>query len=484
MTDKFTFSDNYKKTFIGMAVLGLILFIGGYFLSNAHFGEEHGHGDGGHGTEHAAPASHDGHSDASNGSMVRFASADHSATPEHGDAHGHDSHGEMDPSAFTNPNGTVWRAPVHPDQVHHAHHAEPTEASKFGGVLLIAGWWWLAVALFGVFFQAFSAVANAGWYVSLKRVPEVFYRFIPIGGVVLLVAFLALGKNVYEWVAVEPGADALIDSKRSFLNPGFYITALLISVVLWTFFGHMFRTNSLKEDQEGGVGFFKKNIRLGAAFLPIFGVSFCLAAFQWLMSLEPHWFSTIFAVYIFAGTFAAGITIIMLIVVSLKEKGYLPQVTSDHLHDLGKLMFAFSVFWAYIWVSQYLLIWYANIPEETVYYFKRYENYGFLFMFNVVLNFAFPFLALMTRESKRQYGSLKTIAVVMLFGRFVDIFLVVMPGVLGAHWNGGVFFMALGAMLVFGAIFFYLVYHGLAGANLVPVNHPYLEESKHHSTGV
>lgn len=482
MADKFTFSDNYKKTIIGLAVLGLILFLGGYFLSNAHFGEEHGHA-GGH-DDHAAPAGHGDHSDAGTGDMVLFASADHDASPAHGEDHGDGGHGEMDPSAYTSPGGTVWRAPVHPDQVHHMHHVQPTEASKFGGVLLMAGWWWLAVSLFGVFFQAFSAVANAGWYVAFRRIPETFYRFIPIGGIVLLIVFLTMGSNVYEWMAVPEGADGLIDKKRSFLNPGFYITAMVLAVAIWTLFGHMFRTNSLKEDQEGGMTFFQRNLRLGATFLPIFGVSFCLAAFQWLMSLEPHWFSTIFAVYIFAGTFAAGITLIMLVVVSLKEKGYLPQVTADHLHDLGKLMFAFSVFWGYIWVSQYLLIWYANIPEETIYYFKRYENYGFLFGLNVALNFAIPFLALMTRKAKRQYGSLKTIAVIMLFGRFVDIFLVVMPGVLGEHWNGGVFFMALGAMLLFGAIFFFMVYSGLAGANLVPKNHPYFEESKHHSTGV
>ena len=147
-------------------------------------------------------------------------------------------------------------------------------------------------------------------------------------------------------------------------------------------------------------------------------------------------------------------------------------------------MFAFSVFWAYIWISQYLLIWYANIPEETIYYWNRFQDYKFLFGLNAIINFIFPFIALMTRDAKRKIDSLRSVGRVMMFGRFLDVFLLLVPGVLGAGGGFSVMLMAAGAVLFFGGIFFFVVYKGFEGAPTEARNHPYFEESLHHSTGV
>jgi hypothetical protein len=522
MSDRYNFTGKQKMRFAIMAVIGLVLIGLGYLVSRVG-GEEahHGADQNSHGTE--APA---GHSDASAPLMLASGdgrlyaqahgeeqpAAEHgsethsteSAPAEHGteahatEAHaegGHDAHAAHGDHAFNGDtraeNGAWTRAPLHEGQaIEVAHHGAPSETAKFGGILLMAGFWFMGVALAGIFFQAFSFVANAGWHVAFKRVPETFYMFIPVAGIVLLLAWVLKDHVWSHWAPSEirtEGSehyDSIIAHKWPILDPMFLLGTMLIFPAVWWLFGHKLRQNSLKEDTQGGIALFKNSFRVSAGFLPIFGVSFCVAGFQWMMSLEPHWFSTIFSVYCFATTFVSGITIMTLIVVHLKERGYLPEVNANHLHDLGKFMFAFSIFWSYIWISQYLLIWYANIPEETIYYVNRLKDYKGLFFLNILMNFAFPFLSLMPKNAKRQVATLKIIGWGILLGRFIDMFLLVMPGVLGPHWNFGVVLMGLGMFVVMGALFLFVVFHFLSKAPLVAKNHPYLEESVHHSTGV
>src|SRR5690606_34506629 len=212
----------------------------------------------------------------------------------------------------------------------------------------------------------------------------------------------------------------------------------------------------------------------------IFAVTSSTSAWDWVLSIDTHWFSTMFGWYVFSSWFVSGLAAITLLVVLLKEAGYLKMVNSNHLHDLGKFVFAFSIFWAYIWFSQFLLIYYANIPEESIYFLERLssDHYSMVFFVNLILNFFFPFLVLMTRDAKRQMIFLKIVCVVVLAGHWLDFYLMVTPGVLTV--NGGFGFIEIGLALIYFSAFVFTVLTSLAKAPLVAKNHPMLEESIHH----
>jgi len=544
----FKMTGNYMKSFVGMIVVGVLLYFGGYGLTKVGGGDDHG---GAHGGEHSEEA-HDGgeHSDA--GRIAHFAqmeegdhdgdhAGDHDGDKEegethssdgdhggdedhsemaagahgggdHGDGHGGEEHGSAHGAHHSDhlEDGTWRRAYLHEAQTyiydddgnivmadgHPAHdgaHHEPNDMSKFGASLLGGTFWWICVALFGIFFMAVGYLANAGWYISIKRIIEPFYRFLPIGGLLLVAIFFIFGEHVWDWRFYEMNKmdggeqvlfDGLIDHKAGVLNFVFVVAVGVFLIAVWTLLGHMFRKASLKEEEVGGLENHKKSIRYSATFLPIFALGFCLLCFTWIMSLEPHWFSTIYAVYSFAGLFVSGAMVTSLIAMHLKEKGHLNVFGSEHMHDMGKFIFAFSCFWAYTWLSQFLLIWYANIPEETVYFYDRFQDYYFLFMANFVINFAFPFLALMTRNAKRKHLSLRSAIRVMLVGRFVDVFLLIAPGTLGATWGFGDMLMFAGAFVLIGGVFLIIVFKGLGETTLLAKKHPFFEESVHHSTGV
>jgi hypothetical protein len=208
-----------------------------------------------------------------------------------------------------------------------------------------------------------------------------------------------------------------------------------------------------------------------------------MAAWDWVMSIDAHWFSTMFGWYVFASWFVSGLAATTLIIVILKQNGYLPMVNANHLHDLGKFMFAFSIFWTYIWFSQFMLYWYANIPEEVVYFDERlyyYEgHYAPVFYMNLFVNFAFPFLVLMARETKRQMLIIKIVCVAILAGHWSDFYIMIMPGTMRAESGFGL--IEIGGMLFFLGIFLMAITRTLTRANLVPINHPFLEESVHHT---
>ena len=356
-----------------------------------------------------------------------------------------------------------------------------------------------------LFISAAFITAWAGWYTQFKRVLESMTLFLIPGLVLLLVviAGLWLGwHHLYHWADTEEVAnDTILSGKAGFLNKGWYTLGTLIIVGLWIFFAMRLRGLSLAEDQNGGADFahHRKMRIFSAAFLPIAGFSSAALIWQWIMSLDAHWYSTLYAWYTGASWFISANAIIILLLIYLKSKGYYKNVTDDHLHDLGKYLFAISIFWTYLWFSQYMLIWYANVGEETVYFQTRMREYPVLFYGNLVLNFLVPFFILMRNDTKRKYGSLVFVSIVVLLGHWMDFFQMIKPGALatalhaagahgGEHGHGGSFaagftipgLLELGTMLGFAAFFIYMVFTYLGKAALEPANDPYLAESAHH----
>lgn len=281
-----------------------------------------------------------------------------------------------------------------------------------------------------------------------------------------------------DTVIDNPYYDSILDGKKGFLNLPFFIGAALIYLLGWVFFTWRFRKLSLADNVDNQKRWFIKMRNLAAWFLVFFAVTSSTSAWHWVMSIDPHWFSTLFGWYIFAGLFVSGIATIILILTYLKLQGYMGHVNENHMHDLGKFMFAFSIFWTYLWFSQYMLIWYANIPEEVTYFQDRWENYHFLWIFNLVINFIFPFLVLMTRNSKRSAGTLLFVGAVLIIGHWLDMFLMVMPGTVKGDWGFG--FLEIGLFLGFAGLFGMITMRALSKAPLVATTHPFLEEAEHH----
>jgi hypothetical protein len=340
--------------------------------------------------------------------------------------------------------------------------------------VLMAGYLLAGFGLAGVVFVAIQYACGAGWSVAFRRVPEAMAAILPFGLAVIAVVFVAR-PSLYPWTGHEPHPGF----QRLWLRWPFFLGRAGVYMAVWLGFAAAIVRTSRRQDQDGSVAHTRRNVRLSIAFLVLFAVTFWLASFDWIMSLEPAWASTIFGIYNFAGMFSSGLALLILFVLWLRRGALRDFVNEEHLHDLGKLLFAFSTFWMYIWFSQYMLIWYADIGEETSYYVARLRNaWEPLFLLNMALNWAVPFAALLPRGPKRNPRALARVAVVVLAGRVLDVYLMIAPPVQGARPH---FDVAAAAMLAgVAAVVVLAVYRGLRGTSPVPVNDPYLEESLHY----
>ena len=281
-----------------------------------------------------------------------------------------------------------------------------------------------------------------------------------------------------EELIANPHFDSIIAGKVGYLNFPFFMLRALIYIAGWIFGARVLRKYSLKLDESGDVQWYKKSIRASAIFIIFFAVSSSMMAWDWIMSIDTHWFSTLFGWYTFAGMFVSALTTITLVTLYLKSKGYLQEVNVSHIHDMGKFMFAFSIFWTYLWFSQFMLIWYSNIPEEVTYYMARFDDYKLVFWSMVIINFIFPILILMDREAKRHYGVLAFAGIMILLGHWLDHFVMIMPGTVKADWHLG--FVEFGMLAGYAGLFINRVLNHLTKAPLVVKNHPMLKESEVH----
>lgn len=354
---------------------------------------------------------------------------------------------------------------------------------------LLNGFYVLTLSLSGVLFAAIQYVSHSRWSEVLRRIPEAMMSYLPVGGALLLFLFFG-AHSLYHWTHAEVVShDAVLSGKASYLNLSFFFLRVIFFILVWSLFAKIFRRNSLRQDETGDFSFYKKNVKFSVGFIIFYALSFSFFSYDLIMSLEPHWFSTIFAVYNFSGMLVNGFVVITLIALFLREKGYFPQFTNDHLHDLAKYIFAFSVFWTYIWFSQVLLIWYANIPEETIYFYNRFHG-GFqgIFYLNVIMNFAVPFFVLMTRNAKRNPKVVKGICLWLLVGRWVDLYQMIWPGVLGTMHHSGqgsheTSMITILEFLIpcgFIGVFLFVVFKALEKAPLLPKHSPLLQESLSH----
>ncbi len=351
-------------------------------------------------------------------------------------------------------------------------------AARFFGNWLVNAFMFASIGAVGLFFVAVQIVSNGYWYVLLKRIMESIGQYVIVGAVTLLIALGGI-KVLYHWAHPEVVEhDLILQAKEAYLNIPFFIIRALIVFALWIFFAIQFKKLSLLEDKQWSVANFNKSMKYAGIYVVLFAVSYSIASWDWIMSVNPHWFSTMFAVYTFSSAFVTTLAIITLIAIYLYKNNYLPLLNMSHFHDLGKFVFGFSVFWAYIWFSQFMLIWYANIPEETQWFVPMFEHYKFLFFVNLFVNFFFPFLALMTNSSKRNLLWLGVVSGVIIVGHWLDFFLMVIPNL--TQGAVGVGFFEIGMFLVFVSIFFFFVFQQLAKVSLVPQKHPYVEESIAH----
>ena len=348
---------------------------------------------------------------------------------------------------------------------------------------LINGFFFFALGLGALFFLSLQYATETGWYASVKRVIEAVAGYLPYGiglfGLVLLIITLMDGAHIYIWMDPETVAsDEIIKDKSAYLNIPFFWIRTLVYFACYIIFLRGFRKRSLEEDKIGGTELHFKNYKKGALFLVFFAVFSSTSAWDWLMSIDVHWFSTLFGWYTFAGMWCSTMVVLVLLTLYLKKLGYLPKVNDSHIHDLGKWTFATSFLWSYLWFSQFMLIWYANIGEEVTYYMMRIENFKVLYFAMFLINFAFPMLLLMSRDAKRHSGILTMVGLIILAGHWLDVYIMISAGSLGANAHIGA--LEIGMVMMVCGFFLFVILRNLTKAPLTPVNHPFLDESVHH----
>ncbi len=349
---------------------------------------------------------------------------------------------------------------------------------------LIVNYYFLSLSLGAAFFLALQSISQSGWSVGFKRIPEAMMAYIPFAAVFFLLLFFGV-HDLYSWsdggtVTMDP----VLKHKSEYMNVPFFFTRMIIFFILWIIFTRMIRKISIKEDmlnpadQTAALALFNKSELFSKIFIFIFALTFSFSAFDWIMSLEPHWYSTIFALKNLVAAFLHGTSILALIVFILYRRGYFPFLNKYHLHDFARYIFMISIVWGYFWFAQFMIIWYGNIPEETAYYYIRWEeNWKIIFFLEIGLNWGIPFLVLLPVKSSRNLTVISIVIFFLIIGQYIDLFMQIIPGtskMLKFGW------IEAGLFIGYAGLFALVVAAALSKNKLIPSNHPYLEESLNH----
>ena len=370
---------------------------------------------------------------------------------------------------------------AHAEHQKHLEHVLHQLQNKPWAAFYVACIFFMLISLGVLAFYAVQVVAQAGWSPVLFRVMQGLTAYLLPGSIILFIFLILCGlhmNHLFIWMDEDVVAtDKLIRNKSGYLNFPFWIIRAAIFIAGWNLYRYFSRKNCLAQDDSNDDSNYKKNFKLSAGFLVFFIVSESIMAWDWIMSIDPHWFSTLFGWYVFASFFVSGITMICMVTLYLKSRGYLEYVNTSHIHDLAKFMFGISVFWTYLWFSQFMLIWYANIPEEVTYFVTRIEQYNLPFFGAVVMNFVFPILILVNTDFKRISWILVMAGIVILCGHYIDFFNMIMPSAVGDRWFIGV--AEIGSICFFLGLFLLVTFTALTKAPLLPKRNPFIEESKH-----
>jgi hypothetical protein len=404
-------------------------------------------------------------------------------------AHG-DDHGEASNESHDTIEDSHGDAAAHgashdaADEQKHLEHTLHQLQNRPWSALYVACFFFFMIALGALAFYAVNFAAQAGWSPVLFRVMEAVTAYLVPGGIIMFVLLGLSGfhiNHLFVWADPEVVAhDVLLQGKAGWLNGTWMLIRAAIFLGGWITYRHFAVKFSRAGDtaKENDYSNFKKTFRISAGFLVFFLYTESMMSWDWIMSFDPHWFSTLFGWYVLAGMMVCAITTIALITIFLKSQGYLEIVNDSHIHDLAKFMFGFSIFWTYLWFSQFMLIWYANIPEEVTYFMTRIEDFNLPFFGMLAMNFLFPLLLLMNSDYKRVNWFVVLTGIVILVGHYIDIFVMVMPGTVGKSWFIGI--PEIGAVLFFLGLFIFVVFTALTKAPLVLKNNPFMKESKNY----
>ena len=349
---------------------------------------------------------------------------------------------------------------------------------------LIVNYYFLSIAMGGAFFLVIQSITQSGWSSSFRRIAEALMSYVPVASVFFLILYFGV-SDIYHWSHPDiVASDPLIEHKSPYLNVPFFFARLIIYFILWIVFIRKLRSLSIAEDNadpediKGILSLFAKSELHSKILIFILAITFSLAAFDWIMSIDVHWYSTIFALKNMVAAFLHGVSILALIIFILHKKGYFPYLNKYHLHDFARYIFMLAIIWGYFWFAQFMIIWYGNIPEETAYFYVRWQDgWKIMFFLEIGLNWAVPFLVLLPVKTSRNMTAIVTVIILLIIGQYIDLFVQVIPGTTGVLKFG---LIEAGLFLGYAGLFAIVVAYSLSKAKLIPPNHPLLGESLEH----
>ena len=501
----YQFSGKLKTFSLALIILGVVGIAFGFYNGSqktiedaqqviaASHSDGHGssHGDTTNHNEETAEDEHTAATDSHGDSMAHEEEKSHdnhtAATDSHGDVmtreeeKSHDSHApETEVHATAEAHSA---AEVEEHELHVLHQLQNRPWSAFYVPLFFS----LGITLLVLAFYAIQRVAQVGWSVLILRVMEAITgNLLPVSiiMIVVLVASVMHLNHLFPWMAdgiFDPTSehyDPIIDGKSWWMNTTGFLVRSIVYLVIWNAYRLFIRKSSIKEDTANDNNkTYKKNYNASVIFLFLFMVTETMMSWDWIMGFDPHWFSTLFGWYVLSTLLVSALTVIAFFTMYLRSKGALPGVNDSHIHDLAKFMFGFSIFWTYLWFSQFMLIWYANIPEETTYFVARFTEYKLPFLGMVVMNFVFPILLLLNSDYKSKPWFVFIGGTVILVGHYIDVFIMVMPSTVGSQWFFGI--PEISSLCFFLGLFIYTTLSSFSKVDPIPKGNPFLKESEH-----
>ncbi len=353
-----------------------------------------------------------------------------------------------------------------------------TDPARSWNNLLINNMYFISISIGALLFYSLQLITNSAWSAMFQRVPLAMGVFLLPGALLMLLLYFGL-PDIYQWaVPGIAGTDKLIAHKQPFLNVPFYMIRIILYFTMWIALFLVMRRYALRQEKPGHLQSFYKSRYYAKVFIFVATIFFSLAAMDWVMTIDAHWYSTLFGFRAAVTSIYYAVAVIILFILYLNKKGFFPAMNEAHRHDFARYIFRFSIVFGYLWFMQFLIIWYANIPELTAYYYPRFVGeWQVLFYAEPLINFAIPFVVMMSDVVGRHKVVMPTISILLIFGLWVSLYLQVMPGSTGVMQVG---IMELAVWLGYAGLFLWLVLHSLGRSSLVPSNHPQLEESIHH----